>query len=137
MCGNCGPKKNDESIGFFFLLLCAAFCVTGFVNSHLLQQKIHSSFAANSSVWAALKLDVETVLEGIPNTHIFDAHLLREFNRKVYSLGFEGLAFIPHDAGYRYISGSEESIASNIVLGSNNLSVIGSNNNPVLGTDNP
>lgn len=76
------------------------------MNPHLLQQKIHSTFNNDINVWSAFRGDIVNSLEGREGSRVFNDHLVREFNRKVANLGFDGLKFEPHDGGYRFIGDS-------------------------------
>jgi len=102
------------------------------VGPYWLQSEIHSTFTGDSSFWAAIRLQIEAVLEPLDHAHLYDGHLVREFNRKVITFGFNDLAFSPYDGGFRYMSGDEELIASNIVLDTDSQSVFDSNYNSVL-----
>lgn len=68
-----------------------------------LQQTIHSTFSANEATWENFRADCVELLNSAENGADFRSHLIREFNRKVLSLGFSSLAFSPYDGGYRYI----------------------------------
>jgi hypothetical protein len=72
------------------------------VGPHLLQSKIHSSFSADSAVWESLKSDVISTVAELNPQHIYYGHILREFNRKVITFGFNDLTFSPYDSGFRY-----------------------------------
>ena len=69
---------------------------------HLLQSKIHSSFSADSAVWESLKSNVISTVAELNPQHIYYGHILREFNRKVITFGFNDLTFSPYDSGFRY-----------------------------------
>jgi hypothetical protein len=72
------------------------------VGPHLLQSKIHSSFSADSAVWESLKSNVISTVAELNPQHIYYGHILREFNRKVITFGFNDLTFSPYDSGFRY-----------------------------------
>ena len=71
-----------------------------------LQQKIHSTFSTGEVVWDGFRSEIVDLYELASGYADFNDHLIREFNRKVYKIGHTGLAFTPHDGGYRFI-GSE------------------------------
>lgn len=71
-----------------------------------LQQKIHSTFSTGEAAWSSFKSEIITLYNNTSNYADFNDHLLREFNRKVLGLGFDGLVFSPYDGGYRFIGSS-------------------------------
>lgn len=76
-----------------------------------LQNQIHSTFSSDEAVWQNFQSEIGVLYQAAPQHTDFNNHLVREFNRKVYKIGFPALAFAPHDAGYRFID-AEISVAS-------------------------
>jgi hypothetical protein len=103
------------------------------VGPYLLQSEIHSSFSTDSGVWSAFKSEIQSEIGELDHQHLYNGHLLREFNRKVLTLGFDSLAFSPYDGGYRYAGeGIGGGFSANVWIGSNDDSVLDSNDNNLL-----
>lgn len=71
-----------------------------------LQQQIHSTFSPITGVWSDFQSQIIVLYQATSGYADFNNHLLREYNRKVYDFGMTGLAFTPHDAGYRFLGTS-------------------------------
>jgi hypothetical protein len=65
-----------------------------------LQNAIHSEKSTSLSVWQSYKNEVNSFIR--ETWADINDHLVREFNRRVYNLGFSSLMFSPFDAGFRY-----------------------------------
>jgi hypothetical protein len=74
-----------------------------------LQNLIKQDFRSSSQVWTQYRDDI---LNNFATSNYQDLsdHLLREFNRKVYTFGLTGLMFQPFDAGYRFLGSQLEGV---------------------------
>lgn len=73
------------------------------MSPRLLQNQIKQDFRADSSVWSNYRSTIVSNFANIDYQDLSD-HLLREFNKKVVSLGLsESLLFTPFDAGFRFL----------------------------------
>ena len=69
-----------------------------------LQSKIHSDYSTGEIVWSGYRDEIINLATGIASSskEDFNDHLIREYNRKIYSLNQPtGYLFTPYDGGYR------------------------------------
>jgi hypothetical protein len=71
------------------------------MNPRFLQSKIHSEKSSSQSVWNDYFTEVVNEYSAAVSLEDFNDHLIREFNRRVYNLGFYSLLITPYDAGFR------------------------------------
>ena len=79
-----------------------------------LQQKLHSTF--DRAVIIGLRPAIDALRIGASNLADFRDHLLREYNKKVYTLRLSaGLFFAPYDGGLRFLGSgaTEEGLTDN------------------------
>lgn len=74
------------------------------MHPRFLQFMIHSESSSVYDVWSGYQINVSGAYSTTPSKVDFNDHLIREFNRKVYKLGFTDLLFTPYDAGFRLIN---------------------------------
>lgn len=73
------------------------------VNPRLLQSQIKQDFRTSAQVWQDYRSTIIANFSSINYQDLSD-HLLREFNRKIATLGLsESLFFQPFDGGYRFL----------------------------------
>lgn len=69
-----------------------------------LQSQIHSNFSTASGTWTGFRAQITGFTGSIASKEDFNDHLIREYNKKIITLGQPtGLLFSPYDAGFRYI----------------------------------
>jgi hypothetical protein len=68
-----------------------------------LQNKIHSEYSTNIQLWINYRDQIKVLWAASANKTDFNAHLIREFNRKVARLKLSPLLYIfPLDSGGSY-----------------------------------
>ena len=79
------------------------------MHPRFLQSMIHSEKSTDLAVWTEYTFNINDIYNEYTqfnNTYLpgeFTDHLVREFNRRVYNLGFYELMWTPYDAGFRVI----------------------------------
>ena len=74
----------------------------------LTQSEIHSDFSTASGTWTGYRAEVTGFYNDYPNSEL-DAHISREYNRKVNSLGqAKSLYIAPYDAGFSYVGNGSD-----------------------------
>jgi hypothetical protein len=102
------------------------------MHPRFLQSTIHSEKSSILAVWEGYQTNVIDAYTVAPLLEDLHDHLIREFNRRVYNLGFYSLLFSPYDGGFRlagvYVtgsggggSGSGEAPANALVYNNDNL----------------
>jgi hypothetical protein len=80
------------------------------MHPRFLQSTIHSEKSSTLAVWEGYQTNVVDAYTVAPLLEDLHDHLIREFNRRVYNLGFYSLLFSPYDGGFRlagvYVTGS-------------------------------
>jgi hypothetical protein len=65
---------------------------------------IHSEKSTERSIWQAYESNISQVyFSEYPYIAELNDHLIREFNRRVYNLGFYDLMWLYYDAGFRLL----------------------------------
>jgi hypothetical protein len=99
------------------------------MHPRFLQSTIHSEKSSILAVWEGYQTNVIDAYTVAPLLEDLHDHLIREFNRRVYNLGFDSLIIGPCDAGFRlcgvYAAGgggsSGEAPANALVYNNDNL----------------
>jgi len=73
------------------------------MHPRFLQSMIRSEPSVVLAVWQAYRTNVLDAYAATSYFVDFNDHLIREFNRRVYNLGFSNLLITPYDAGFRKI----------------------------------
>jgi hypothetical protein len=100
------------------------------MHPRFLQSTIHSEPSSILGIWEGYQTNVIDAYTAEPLLEDLHDHLIREFNRRVYNLGFYSLLLSPYDGGFRlagvYIpssggGGSGEAPANALVYNNDNL----------------
>lgn len=95
------------------------------MHPRFLQSLIHNERSSVLEVWEAHKTNVLATYVSASTFVDLDDHLVREFNRRVYNLGFASLLITPYDGGFRltqrYSDGGGGGASNALVYGGDGL----------------
>jgi hypothetical protein len=95
------------------------------MHPRFLQSTIHSEKSSILAVWEGYQTNVIDAYTVAPLLEDLHDHLIREFNRRVYNLGFYSLLLSPYDGGFRlagvYEAGGGGAPANALVYNNDNL----------------
>ena len=95
------------------------------MHPRFLQSLIHNERSSVLEVWEAHKTNVLATYVSSSTFVDLDDHLVREFNRRVYNLGFASLLITPYDGGFRltqrYSDGGGGRASNALVYGGDGL----------------
>lgn len=97
------------------------------MHTRFLQSMIHSEKSSILAVWEGYQTNVIDAYTAKPLLEDLHDHLIREFNRRVYNLGFYSLLLSPYDGGFRLAGvysaggGGEGAPANALVYNNDNL----------------